>query len=102
MNNIPVLSDLNDHQLVVMLVLNALPMLYGLVKVRSADQNARQAKNQTVATGNGFAEEVKGELAHIRLEQVEQREQLKFATTYIQRVDQRQQAHMEYHVRESR
>jgi hypothetical protein len=62
----------------------------------------RQAKNQTVATGNGFAEEVKGELAHIRLEQVEQREQLKFATTYIQRVDQRQQAHMEYHVRESR
>jgi hypothetical protein len=116
MNNIPVLSDLNDHQLMVMMVLNVAGMLYGLVKIHSADGNAKQAKDQTVATGNGFASHVLEKLDKLRdgqrvlqesvesiqVTQDDQRTQLRDTQAQLQRAEQRQVEHITFHMKGGR
>jgi hypothetical protein len=116
MNNLPILSGLNDHQLGVLIVFALISQVWAIIKLRSTGKDAKAANEQTSATGNGFAghvmekldllkdssDLVRNSMKSVAGKQDDQRVQLDFLKEYVQRVDKRLQDHMEYHVRESR
>lgn len=66
----PDLSGYNDHQLIAWVLGAFLLTLGGLlhvvIKLHSTDKNAKAANDQTVPTGNGFAQRVRDDLKDIK------------------------------------
>lgn len=97
---LPDLSGYNDHQLVAWVIGAFFVTLCGLihlvVKVHSTDRNAKAANEQTINTGNGFAQRVKDDLTEIKIALGEFREESRANEARIER---RLDDHMNNHDR---